>query len=470
LELQFEKRELPVLSTAVREVRRTELTQEVKLSEGMPDIGRVLTSWGQVLLRSKEWNRGELGLSGAVMVWTMYLPEDGTEPRSVESWIPFNIKWEIPAELREGPIHGDIRLRFVDGRGISSRKIMIRCGVSALCHGYTPDSATLFVPGDVPEDIQLLKRTYPARIPREAGEKTFLLDEELTIPEDYRDMEKVLSAALDTGISEAKLIGGRVAFKGSGNLHLICRCGDGKIRNLDFEVPFSQYAELDREYSEDGIVDVQAVLTSLETDFDIGGPLRLKAGLVGQYRVDENLLLEVLEDAYSTKREVQLHKELLEVPAVLDDRRELITARQQIPGQTHQCLDAAYCGDFPSVRCGGDSVRLEIPGMFQVLLSDEDGTMRGTVVRWEGTSTFAAGENIRLEVTAEQAGQPEATAGGEELNVQVPVRLRVRTVSQAGIPMVSGLEIGEIKEQDEPAPSLILARADGEELWNLAKR
>ena len=85
MELQFQESEVRCLDRILGDVRRMELTQEVRLSDGMPDIGRVLTAWGQIQLRSKEWNREDIRISGGVMVWVLYLPEDGTEPRCVES-------------------------------------------------------------------------------------------------------------------------------------------------------------------------------------------------------------------------------------------------------------------------------------------------------------------------------------------------------------------------------------------------
>ena len=50
MELQFRGSSCRCLMPAVREVRSTEMTQEVRLSDGMPDIGRVIASWGQIIL------------------------------------------------------------------------------------------------------------------------------------------------------------------------------------------------------------------------------------------------------------------------------------------------------------------------------------------------------------------------------------------------------------------------------------
>ena len=85
MELQFQKSQCRCLGRAVREVKNTELTQEVRLSDGMPDIGRVLGAWGQAVLRSKEWRAGQVSASGGVMTRILYAPEDGSEIRSLDT-------------------------------------------------------------------------------------------------------------------------------------------------------------------------------------------------------------------------------------------------------------------------------------------------------------------------------------------------------------------------------------------------
>ena len=54
LQLQFEKQGIPYLHTVKREVQTREQTQEIRISDGMPDIGNIVGTWGQVILRGKE--------------------------------------------------------------------------------------------------------------------------------------------------------------------------------------------------------------------------------------------------------------------------------------------------------------------------------------------------------------------------------------------------------------------------------
>lgn len=465
MELRFERVKIPVLADAVREVKHTELTQEVKLADGMPDIGRVLSCWGQIILRSKEWNRDEITVSGGVTVHTLYMPEDESEPRSVETWIPFQLSWDVDQNLTEGHIRIMPLVRFVDGRCVSPRKMMIRLGISAFCHGFSPTSMEITKIGELPEDVQILKRTYPALIPREAGEKTFLLDEELTVSESDPKVEKILSATLHPEITDRKVMRSRLVFKGNSNLHLVYRCPEGIIRTRDFEMPFSQYGDLDQAHGPEARGDVVMGVTNLDLDVTAPDRLRLKAGMVAQYRIDDREILEVAEDAYSPFRFVNPQRETLAIPSVLETRRETVHVRQEIPGMVDGAVDVTFYPDFPKVRRNGTNLDVEMPGQFAMLIQGEDGTLRGANARWDGNISIPADENTRLEVIPQILGQPGSEGTGADAKMEMQLRSQAETM----VPMVTGLELGELAEPDPARPSVILRRAGEDELWQIAK-
>lgn len=470
MELQFNKSRVRYLTDAAGDVRNTELTHEGKLPDGMPDIGRVLTSWGQVVIRSKEWNRDEIIVTGGLMVWTLYVPEDGTEVRSVENWIPFQLKWEIPSDAREGIIRVAPMVRFVDSRGISARKIMIRAGIAAMGQAFSPADCEVSIAGEVPEDVEVLTRVYPVKIPAEAGERAFLLDEEVTLPESQPQVEKILSVSLNPVATEKKVLGGKAVFKGNGNLHLVYRCPEGRVRTCDWELPFSQYAQLDGDYSPDAGADIRMAVTNLETDLLDAGKIRLKAGLLGQYLIDEQQLLELTEDAYSPMRDLELSCDALNMPSVLEERRESLIAEQKIAGQTGQSVDVNFLPDYPRIHRNGQNIRLEVPAVFQVLYYGEDGSLQSSNIRWEGSLQIPAEEETSVQVHIPANGKGEMTAEPDAMNLTGTIPIQLRTMAGTNLPMVTGLTLGEIRQPEESRPSLVLCRAGNETLWDIAKR
>lgn len=470
MELQYQQNGCRCLSRAAREVQNQELTQEVRLSDGMPDIGRVLSSWGQMILRSKEWRGDTVTVIGGVMVWVLYAPEDGTEPRCIDGWIPFQMRWNLSDSSREGPVRISPMLRFVDSRTVSARKFMVRVGAATLAEALYPSEIPVYVPEKLPEDVEVLRRTYPVRLPKEAGEKTFLMDEDLMLPGSAVQPEKLMSYTMQPEITDCRVAGNKLIFRGSGNLHLVYRCQEGRIRTFDFEVPFSQFADLENSFGPDACGDIQMGITSLELDRNEDGQLRLKCGLVAQYLIDDRDLIELSEDAYSPRRPVAVQSSVLMLPAVLEERKEQVSAQQVIPGQNGEVADVVFYPDFPRQMQTPEGVELEIPGLFQVLFYAEDGTLQTANARWEGKVKLPSGEDSRIDALVMPVGRPQAEKRSDEMNLSAQMQLRTVAASDAGIPMVTGLELGEVEERDQSCPSLILCRCGREGLWNLAKR
>ncbi len=467
MELEFEKRGISYLKPLLRQVQAQEQTQELRLSDGMPDVGRVLGTWGQVILRGKEWRSDRVSCNGGIMAWVLYAPEDGTEPRMLESWIPFQMKWDLDDGYREGSLRIQLLLRSLDARLVSARKILVRANVSALGEAFREDTAQVPVPGEMPEDIQLLRSRYPLRFPKGAGEKTFSMDEELTLPTSSPDPKRLVSYCLEPRLTEVKVMSGKLVFRGSGVLHMVYLSDEGKLESRDVEIPIHQFAELEGTLSADAQGDIRMAITSLELDLDDENHLRLKAGLLAQYVLDDRELVEIVEDAYSPQRLVELQREELELPRILEQKAMSIPVRQTIRQESRDIADVTYLPDFPEVR-RGEGASLELPGMFQVVYYDENGRLDSATARTLETVELPAGEDARLEATVLPAAPPTAAPGsGMELKGETLVQLQ--TTSRRPLTMVTGLQAGEAAQKDPSRPSLILRRAGDAGLWQIAK-
>lgn len=469
MEIQFQRISRSCLDMALCEVKNTEQTLELRLSDGMPDVGRIVSSWGQCVLRSKEWHSDSVAVTGGITVWVLYAPEDGTEPRVVEGWLPFQLKWDLPQDCPEGKLRIRMLLRFVDARSVSARKMILRAGAAVMAEAFVPVEEDTWSAGDVPEDVQLLKNQYPVRFYKEAGEKTFQLDEDLTLPGSAPQPEKLIYYSMNPEITESKIVDDKVVFRGNAALHLLYRSEEGQIHHWDFPVPFSQYAQLEQGHSADAKADLAMSVTNLELDLDDEGHLRLKCALAGQYLVDDREILEIIEDAYSPQREVDMDQKEGMLPVVLENRTEAIHPEQTIQAEANLAADIRFLPDFPRQYPGKDGVRMEQPGMFQVLYYGDNGTLHGATARWEGQQDISADRNSKLTVVPTAVSEPQVTLGDGSIAVKTQLPLRITAVTRQTIPMVTGLRLEEVREPDPGRPSLILYRAGYGNLWQIAK-
>ena len=465
MEVQFEKRSWPCLMTVASQTRQEEQTQEVRLGENMPDIGRVLGTWGQFLLRGKEWRSTGMTVSGGVMVWVLYAPEDGSEPQSVESWIPFQLKWEFPETRHDGVMLIAPQLAMVDARSVSARKLMVRATVSCYGQAMEPDAVDVYTPGKLPEDVHLHKTSYPVSLPREAGEKAFSLDETITLPV---DTGRLISFRVSPQIQDTNVVAGKAVFRGTAHCHLLFETGSGRLETHDHPFQFSQFADLDRSYETETHVRVIPAVTNLEMDLEEGNRVHIQCGLLGQFCVSDRSMLEVAEDAYSNRRPVTVQQEILMLPAELE---ESVHKLQLVANAELESADVIEGGLFcpqPRLERSPDQALVEQEGTFQLLCQTPAG-LRGIAARAKDQLILPADGNASLRVYGMPTGQVHTAADLGGIRMDGEVDIHCITVTDQGIPMITGLTLGEPTKPDPDRPSMILRRSGGKSLWDLAK-
>ncbi len=470
MEVQFNTVVIPCQQTLLRQMQTQEQTQEVRLTDDLPDIGRVLASWGQILVRGKEWHAGTAGLTGGVMVWTLYEPEDGSQPQSIASWLPFQIKWGFPETDRDGTLRVMPMLRSVDARTVSARKLMVRAGIGMLGEVMAPAQTELFVPGKMPEDIQVLKNAYPMQIPKESGEKAFALEETLSLPASAPELAKLVRFSLQPELVDQKIMADKVVMRGAAILSILYAGTDGQLHSWNFEIPFSQYAQLDAEYDTDATAQIWLAVTALELEQGEEGNLDLKAGLTGQYVICQRHVVEVVEDAYSPVRDVIPQMSRLQLPALLDDRTETVHAELTAQIDANRVVDTVFYPDPVQLHTNGDLTGADMTGVFQVLGVNADGQLQGVNDRWEGHWSMHTDADTDVEISVQPSGSPKTTLAGGNADMRADMLLHARTMAQQGLPMATGLTIGEENAPDANRPSLILRRVGTDRLWDLAKR
>lgn len=470
LQIQFENKSIPCLRQTLWQIQNTEQTMEVKLTDGMPDIGRILGTWGQVLMRSKEWRGTGITVSGGAIVWVLYAPEDGSEPRSMEVWVPFQCKWDIADSQEECKLRIALHLRSVDARTLSARKMMVRIGVSAVAEALEEAQVETYEPDEVPDGVELLRHTYPTVLMRETGEKIFQIDDDLALPGSCPEISKLVHYEVVPETQELRVMGGKIVFRGTLRVHILYRTPEEKLFAWDTEAPFSQYDELSREYDADATADVLMGVTSLELEPGEDGVLHLKCGLAAQYVICDRMMLEQIADCYSPYRPVSLITAETPIPSILDKSQKSVTQVQNLPAGEGTPLELAYYPDEPRIVQMPDQVRLELPGAFQMLYYDAEGKLQSAGARCEQTVELPACPECRVQAHFHVMGVPQLQTVGGVQQASVDGLLSIQFTGQEQRVPASGLTVGELAEPDPGRPSLVLRRADGNtSLWEMAK-
>lgn len=469
MELEFKKTNFSCLRECLLEVQNGEETLEIRIPDGSGDIGRVLAAWGQPVLRGKEWRDRQIGISCGMMVWVLYYPEEEAQLCCLEGWIPYQFHWDLPQGTAEGTIRASLSARFVDARSVSPRKIMVRSGMAVMLQALTSQQCTVRIP-QAADGVEMLKKSYPVRYMKESGERTFQITESLKFPPSVPPSEQICYYCVTPEVTEQKMVGSRVVFKGNLNLHLLYKAEGGQLYTWDFPLPFSQYGQLEEAPLGENWVDVKVCPVNLELSQDDEGYLQLKASVTAQYLLEERGTQVVAVDAYCPGKAVTLRQEQLEVPVVLDSRWERLSGEREVSGDANVAVDTRLMTDYPSQKVTDGRIRLEIPHSLQILYYGEKGQLQTAASHWTSHLEQVAAEDCRIMAFAGMAVEPHVLPGGDAMSVQWEVPIQLRCTGNSHIPMLSALELGEEIQPKEDGPSLLLMRSGEQGLWELAKQ
>ena len=468
MQMAFQKDAVSCMQPLLRDTQTQEQTQEVRISDGMPDIGKILCCWGQVILRGKEWDADTAAVNGGTMAWVQYLPEEGGDPETVACWLPFQMRWNLPQTQQEGILLTQAQLKSVDARSTSARKMIVRTNVSVLLQAMEKCQKQIALPDGLPEDVHLHTLSYPVMLTAEAGEKAFSLEENFSLQGSGMQPEKLCAYWMQPQITEHRLMGDKVVFRGNAALQTLYRSQDGKYFSGSYELPFSQYSELEAEYGDDAEAVFWPAITSLEAELE-EGVIRVKAGLTGQYEIRNRPVIRVVTDAYSPYRDVDLQQEILELPGILESKKQLLHAKSNTPTEGIQAVAAQFLPHGVTVAQTDTDGQLTLQGNFQNLLYDLEGAPNACTGKWEQQLQIPMGEGCCLDARLLPVGIAQSTMLSGQLQQQIDLMLETDTRMHTGIPMVTSWELGELRQPDPGRPSLILRRAGKQCLWELAK-
>lgn len=464
MEIKFQSKKIGSLACCVDRHMTQEQTQEVRLPDSMPDIGKVLTAWGKPVIRTKEWQNSNMTVCGGVMCWVVYMPEDGTDIRTLETWIPFQMKWDFDENQHDGYIFAVPALKNVDARSTSARKMMVRVNVSVWGRAMINTETESYCADDLPDDVQVLQADYPMELCKEAGEVLVHMDEEIPFADIQPFPEKILRQDMHLTVNEQRVMGSRLVFRGEGRLH-ISYLNDGKVYGVDFDLPFSQYADLNGDYSQAATAQIVPVVTNLELERKEES-LSVKCEMAAQYIIFDREMLCLAEDAYSIERNVTLHNAKLHLCSILDRRVVQTMVEQDISMEAERIADVCCTCDLPRYQQNG---QITLPCQMQILYYDLQGSLQSVNHRMEHVLQIPGDGDVTLDAVIRSMEHPRLTLHGQQVNVAMKLELDTSAYAETGQWMVTGLDLGEPQKNERGRPSLILQRFHDSRLWDTAK-
>ncbi len=471
MELAFQQSAVTHLQKLASQTASQEETAEATVPDGLPDVGRVVGCWGVPVIRSKQWQQNTMGISGGITAWVLYVPEDGSAPRQVPAYLSFSMRWDLPHTETQGSMRISCRLKSIDARAINARKILVRASISCQAEAFCPGQTRFYTLENPPKDLEVLRSRLPLLLPTELSEKSFLVDEEIELPGGAPPVAQIIAYQISPVLNDSKVLGEKAVFKGSCGLHLVYMTPEDRLAVWDFDLPFSQYAELEQNYDQEEELQTELIMTGAEvTAGEDGKSLHFTCSLSAQCLVLCRQTVDLVKDMYSLRQTVTPKLQTVPIKSRLDRQNLRVQTETAFPIGGGSLMDCTFLPGLPNTHREGESVVVEAPVWCSIIYYDADGALQGSAGSSAAQAAFPLAEGCPCEAAAVLSGPVQWSMGGGTATVRGTVALTVDSFSNQELTFLSGAELGEPATPDAGRPSLIIRTpAPEEDLWSLAK-
>ncbi len=447
-----------------------EETLESIVPDACPDISRIVSASGRAFLKEKELGEGTLRMRGSAQVTVLYIPEGEILPRALDLSIPFQCVKDDPKFYNGLPVQATVDIASADARTVNPRKVLLRVNLAIWVAVYDQERRMMSCDVCGEDGNRLEKRFSPAKcyIIPEVREKAFAFSDVLRPTASRPEIEELLACRTELGALDAKFIGKKLVLKGSIQLSILYRSGDG-LASVRFEMPYSQILDLG-DVPDEAEPDVTVCLQSVDCRLQ-DGAVEVSLEALAQAALWSQRSVTLLNDAYGIGQPVDVERNPVKICTMAEHsvHRELARTMCESGIPAKQVLDCAVSltsiSEAPAD--GGVEFTAQINGAI-LYLSEDD-----ALCNVETTIPVSC----RVEVPGGCSCACRCRPIGEVTAVPVTGGVEVRFEAEFGwtilrdeqVNCVTDLSPSETKAADM-RPSVIIRRIEeGEALWDVAK-
>lgn len=474
MELELKKECLDTYEMMEPQILTQEETVETIVPDHSPDIARIIYTDGTVCLHS---GTGGETLSGTVRVTVLYAPEDGSGVRTLEFAIPFETRGEGLADCAH--VAAETELELLESRMLNPRKLFTRCKLTTRLTGCKKVCLCISTGAETSPELHVEQRCCGQSVSllRQVVEKDLTFSETMSLSLGREGAAELLLTRAGGTVTETKLIGNKLIFKGVFTVSVLYRATGGRLTPATAELPFSQIMEIDST-GEGAQVSMSLRIDGTDIRIDDGDDEGRQLAVTIYYhaaaQLRETRELTLLTDLYSTAYETRYEPCRLELCGLWETltRRQTVREVLEIGTAAESILSlCAVCGAV-SVDREGDTAQLRTAVTVRALYLDGDGVCLSAERCIHVSCPVELPQDCGVSARAVCGEEVQGTLGERGIEVRFPVDLQVEVCGKRRSVCVGAASLDEDHPRDlSGAPSLVLRYFGKQEsVWEAAKR
>ncbi|MCI6055658.1 DUF3794 domain-containing protein [Dysosmobacter sp.] len=479
MELELKKKCFDAYETGGELTVTQEETAETIVPDYCPDIARIIETEGKIYIHNRELRDGRAEITGTVRVTVLYTPDGESGIRTLEFAMPFTAESDGRGLTDCAAVLAETEPEFLETRMLNPRKVFTHCKLVTRMTGWRRTPVAVCADVEAPEELRVEKRLerQHAVVLTHVAEKDFTFSDTLTLSPGREGAAEILTSRAAGTVTEAKVVGSKLIFKGVFTASLLYRANDGKCAAFSGELPFSQVMEVDgAAEGTEAAVRLQVTGADMQIDGgdaegrDIAVTLYLHAAALLRQERDISLLSDLYSTAYDLSYEAS--------PLTLTGFSQSLSRRQTVRevleiGVVADSILAlsAVCGAVSVSREGGTAV-LRTGATVRALYLDEGGAPLVAERCVDVSCQLELPEDCHVTARAVCPEEIQGSLGDRGIEVRFPVEFQAEASAQVKKVCITAARVNTDAPKDlAGAPSLVLRCLGRQETaWDLAKR
>lgn len=458
-----------------RTVSQALVEGEVAPPAGKSAVKQVLHVSASITMGATEALSGRLAMDGTITLQVLYIGiDDGISAFSSVSVFKHTV--ELAAAEAGMTASARPELQTVTWTLLDERRIGIRAVVDIRCTvvNNAPIQTLAGIRGV--SDLQVLSTHLEIPSSRPLGSSSFMLRENVPLPESVAGANEVLTANAHAEVDSVSVDEGKAAVEGRLTLDVLVKTNDeaNPLAQVQPNIPFGQLAPLNDPMAltanaSVGVRDLHVSVDPGEASLNVEATLH--ANIEG--RDMQNVL--ALEDAYSPSTPFRCIVETLELPLAAQTVRERIQIRETVSLTEGQppISRMLYAGARAVVTgVTAEENRVVVDGILftrliyicpenMVHAADEDVPFRASVAM----AGLMPGQDVDASLYVQSVFATPVNNGAD---VKYSLFMEAQCYSVLRVSVVTGCE--PAPAQENPVGFIVYFATQGETLWNIAKK
>lgn len=470
MEICFENKSSNYCSEIFRHTKRCIESAESVVPDVSDDIGKVLSVQSCVLLKSKDVTGRGVSIAGEALASILYITELGESISFMRLTKPFTIEYDVEGISADTCAQIDLAIINSETRIINPRKISVTFEIKGELSCFRQEGiVTESILSEQCRDMLHTKHeSAEMMLCTCATEKTFTVSEQFIFPDGKPTPDRIIYEQAKFIINENQLIGTKLITKGSMNISVLYLSDEVCYPvKAEFSTPFSQIADIGSEDMEICTAHAEISSAYYTISENINGDKLFDAEVhaVLQLAARSRKTVSYISDAYCNRMPVQLEAAERKYESICDKTTLKLSGDEKL-----ELFED--CDEFLGVFTGPVCVQQE-QGKFTAAI-----TLDMLCKTNEGLLTSVQRKiMLESETQAKQMTVSEARLtdlflrpSGQLLDAHITIELYCYELKTLEINSIEKIVLCEDEAYDLGIyPSVTLVKANGNDLWRLAK-